>query len=118
MNRNITLALLVSSLAAFGQVDRASITGTLRDPSGAVISGGSVRVTFPATGLRREVTSNGSGAFLVPGLPIGHAVLDASKDGFRPLRVETDLNVGETKTMDLEFTVAGVENSVQVVAEA
>src|SRR5215471_14375641 len=86
LHRSINLAALLSVLLTFpalAQVDRATITGTLRDPSGAAVT-----ITYPATGLHREVAANGSGVFLFPGLPVGHVTLDAVHNGFRSIRVE------------------------------
>src|SRR6516165_1278340 len=116
--RHTSLLLVLLALPALAQVDRATITGTLRDPSGAMVSNAKVEITYPATGLHREVAANGSGAFLFPGLPVGHVTLDAVQSGFRPIRVELDLNVGETKTLDMDLEVASVDSSVQVVAES
>src|SRR5215472_13912933 len=106
------------TLPILAQVDRATITGTLRDPSGAVVSNAKVTITYPATGLHREVAANGSGVFLFPGLPVGHVTLNAVHSGFRTIHTELELNVGETKTLDMELAVASVDSSVQVVAEA
>ena len=116
--RRISLLWALFTLPALAQVDRATITGALRDPSGAVVPNAKVEITYPATGLHREVTANGSGVYLFPGLPVGHVTLDAVHSGFRPIRVELDLNVGETKTLDMDFEIASVDSSVQVVAEA
>jgi hypothetical protein len=118
MKKKVIVMLLAVSAAALAQIDRASITGTLRDPSGAVVSGATVVVTYPATSMRREITSNGAGVFLAAGLTVGHVVVDASKPGFRTIRVETDLGVGENRNLDLAFEVAALENSIQVVGEA
>jgi len=49
-------------------VDKAAITGTLTDPSGATVSGAKITVAYPATGLSRSVDINGSGVFLIVGL--------------------------------------------------
>jgi hypothetical protein len=103
---------------AYAQVDRATVTGTLHDPSGALVGGAEVTITYPATGLRRSVVSNGSGAYLVAGLPLGRVTIQAAKDGFRSVQTETDLGVGETKTLDFALQVASVDSSIQVVAEA
>ena len=111
-------AFFLTSVFAIAQVDRATVTGTLRDPSGAAVPEAKVKVTYPATGLSRAVVSNGAGAFLINGLPVGHAVIDIEKTGFRQIRSEVDLNVGETKTLDFSLEVAGVDTSVEVVAEA
>ena len=109
--------LLLFGLAALGQVDKAAVTGTLTDPSGAAVAAASVSVTYPSTGLKRSVVTNGSGVFLIVGLPVGHVQVDAVKDGFRPLRTELDLNVGETRTLDFPLDLASVDTSVEVVAE-
>src|SRR5215472_4952096 len=94
------------TLPVLAQVDRATITGTVRDPSGAVVAKAKLSITYPATGLHREVAANSSGVFLFPGLPVGRVTLDAVQNGFRPIRVELDLNVGETKTLDVNLEIA------------
>jgi len=118
MFRKLYVSLFVLCSAAFAQVDRATVTGTLRDPSGAVVSGGEISLTYPATGVHRVVPSNNAGVFNIPGLPVGHAVIDATGKGFRPVRLETDLSVGETKTVDITLQIASIDTSVQVVAES
>lgn len=118
MIRRTGVCLFAVAMAAMAQVDRATVTGTLHDPSGAVVGGAQVTVTYPDTGLKRTAPTNGSGNFVIPGLPVGHAVVDATANGFREVRFETDLNVGETKTLNLTFEVASVDSSIQVVAEA
>src|ERR1700760_364725 len=97
MSHYLKIVLFVfACLTAFGQVDKASVTGTLTDPSGAVVPGAKINVAYPATGLSRSATTNSSGVFLIVGLPVGHSVIDATKDGFRTVHTEVDLNVGET----------------------
>src|SRR5260370_42512606 len=95
--RLATLFLSINILALC-QVDRATLTGTVRDPSGAVVADAKVSLRYPATGLTRAVASNASGAYLIGGLPVGAAVLEIQKPGFRKLRSEIELNAGETKT--------------------
>jgi Carboxypeptidase regulatory-like domain len=115
--RSVVL-LLMASLAAVAQVDRASVTGTLLDPTGATVADAKVTVHFPDTGLTRSGISNNTGAFLLTGLPVGHAVIDIDRPGFRKVRTETDLNVGQTKTLNVALEIASVDASVEVVAEA
>jgi len=111
-------ATLVLAAAAFCQTDRAAITGTLRDASGALLGDARLTVTYPDSGLRRSVLSNGSGAYLVAGLPLGRVLIQAEKPAFRSVQTETVLGVGETKTLDFALVVASVDTSIQVVAEA
>ncbi|HEY1949616.1 MAG TPA: carboxypeptidase regulatory-like domain-containing protein [Bryobacteraceae bacterium] len=109
---------LLSGGAAWGQVDKATVTGTLTDPSGATVADAKITIAYPSTGLSRSVSTNGSGAFLIVGLPVGHAAVDAVKAGFRPVHTEIDLNVGETRTLDFPLQVSNVDTTVEVVAEA
>jgi len=116
--RCVLAAIAFITAPAWAQVDRAVVTGTLHDASGALVTDAKVTVTFPATGLRRTTLSNGTGAFLVAGLPVGHVQVQAEKQGFRTIRAEVDLGVGETKTFDFALEIATAESSVEVVAEA
>jgi hypothetical protein len=113
------LVLLLSiSCAGLAQVDRAAITGTLHDPSGAVVQGGKISARFVATGVMRATASNASGVYYIAGLTVGRAIIQVETPGFRTLRLETDFGVGETKTLDFNLEVAGTDTSVEVVAEA
>jgi len=112
-----SLAILNGAFLAQAQIDRATLTGTLHDPAGAAVAGAKVTLTYRDTGVTRSVTSNESGAYLISGLPLGSVVIEAQQSGFRMLRSETKLNVGETLTLDLTFELATVDNSVQVVAD-
>ncbi len=114
----LLLAFLLFQLAATAQVDKAAVTGTLTDASGAVVSDARITVEYAATGLKRSVITNGAGVFLIVGLPVGHATVDAVKPGFRPVRSEIDLNVGQTRTLNFALQVASVDTSVDVVADA
>src|SRR5260370_18463015 len=97
--RLATLFLSINILALC-QVDRATLTGTVRDPSGAVVAEAKVSLRYPATGLTRTVASNASGAYLIGGLPVGAPVLEIRKPGFRTLRSAIELNVGEHMSLD------------------
>lgn len=113
----LLILFLFTSLFAAAQVDKASITGTLTDPSGATVPNAKITVVYATTGLSRVVSTNAAGVFLIVGLPVGHAVVDGVKEGFRPVRTEIDLAVGETRTLDLPLQVSGVDTTVSVVAE-
>ena len=70
------LGLFLSmSIPGVCQVDRATLTGSVRDSSGAVVANARITLRYPATGLARAATSNASGAYLIGGLPIGAAAL-------------------------------------------
>jgi hypothetical protein len=52
------LVLLYAGVFAYGQNDRATMTGTVADPTGAVMAGAHITLTEVATGLRITGTTN------------------------------------------------------------
>jgi hypothetical protein len=63
-----------------------SISGTVEDRNGAVIPGAAVTATNTETGVRQSVTTNGTGAYSFPILPVGHYNVEISSGGFKPYR--------------------------------
>src|SRR5689334_5817748 len=61
----------------------ASVTGTVRDSSGAVMPGATVTVKNLESGLTRTVETGASGSYSVPSLPIGRYEVDVEKTGFK-----------------------------------
>ena len=78
--------LFVGTTVLFAQVDAGSITGTVRDSSGAVIPGAKVTLTNDDTGLVVTGTSGGAGEYTFAPIKIGHYSLAAEVKGFQ--RVE------------------------------
>jgi hypothetical protein len=73
--RNFSLALLASALCAqlaFAQVNTATISGTVRDVSGAVLPGVSVAIHNQDTGISRTVTPNETGRYSAAALGLGN----------------------------------------------
>ena len=82
---NILAGLLALSLlagTAWGQVT-ASITGAVKDASGAVLPETAVTVKNLETGLTRVAQADTSGNYSVPSLPVGAYEVTAEKMGFR-----------------------------------
>src|SRR6266404_7117733 len=93
-----TVALLALSLAvvwcmpAFGQVLKGSISGTVTDPQGAVVSGAKVKTTNTATGTVYDTTSDNSGSFRVSLIPAGQYKIEVTQAGFKTA-VQNDVSV-------------------------
>jgi hypothetical protein len=84
------LVLLYAGVFAYGQNDRATMTGTVADPTGAVMAGAHITLTEVATGLRITGTTNNEGLYTIPGLPVGTYTLAVSRPGFSDY-VQTDV---------------------------
>jgi TonB family protein len=80
----ITVALLVpaAAIAATARKDTGSISGTVHDPSGAVIPGASVILINSMTGGRIASATGDDGTFSFPSMPAGRYRLEFAKQGF------------------------------------
>ena len=113
------LCLFLLAGAAFGQEDRASVTGIITDTSKALVRGATIQIDNKAKGFHREVISNDSGAYLIPGLLLGTYELRIIKDGFRPETFQSfELAVGQTRRIDVELQVGGAAQQVNVASDA
>jgi hypothetical protein len=93
------------------------ISGTLTDPSGAVVPGATVVVTNEATGLSRTVTSNNTGFYVATNLAVGTYSVAAEEKGFSRtsktgVRVDADARV----TVDMALQTGQVSQTVEVTA--
>ncbi|HYP08085.1 MAG TPA: TonB-dependent receptor [Bryobacteraceae bacterium] len=116
--RLFLLGLLVCA-SAFAQVDRATLTGTVTDGSGAAIEGAIVAAESANTGFRREAATSNLGVYQLPGLAVGTYRVSISKVGFGSVKYdEVVLTVGHTRTLDVQLQVGAVASAVDVVATA
>lgn len=114
----IALVVLASELG-FGQGFSAALTGTVKDMSGAVLTGATVTVKHIETGLTRAVEADANGSFSVPSLPVGEYQVTAEKMGFRrEVRRGINLAVAQQAVVDLTLQVGSIDQQVTVTAEA
>ena len=112
----LCLSLLALPLCA---QDRAGISGTVTDPSGALVAGAAVEVELAATGFHRAAVTGDSGLYEVAPLGVGVYSLRISKAGFKPVTVTgVDLRYGETRTVDAKLEVGATSDAVAVTATA
>jgi hypothetical protein len=76
-------ALMAFAVGASAQSNRASITGTVVDSSGAVVAGARIVAKNVETGIETRTVSNDRGIYLAPNLPPGDYSLTVSKEGFK-----------------------------------
>lgn len=77
------VALILSSLAAFSQTDTATISGSVRDPSGAPVKGAVVDVKNRETRFVYSAVSTGAGTYTVPELPAGQYTITITMPGMK-----------------------------------
>jgi hypothetical protein len=119
-NRTAALAALAVAVAsgAVAQETTGSIAGAVRDQTGAVLPGATVVVTNVRTGMAREFTTNPSGRYLAPLLPVGPYQVAVSLGGFQPATAkDIDLHVNDRLEVNLTLLVEGLAATVEVTAE-
>jgi hypothetical protein len=107
--------ILLLSGAGFAQLSTASLSGAVKDASGAVVPNCKVVLKNVATAVEHTTTTNGAGAYLFLDITPGRYVLSASAPSFAEQRVpEFALTVGQAVTIDFALTV-GSQNEVVTV---
>src|ERR1700720_4729428 len=118
----ITLLVLLSfALPArvSAQMVGGTISGTVVDPSGAVIADVKIVVTNVALGSVANATTNSVGVFVAPNLPPGPYELSVSATGFSTLlRNGITLTVGQELVLNLTLDVGNSSQQIEVNAEA
>ena len=111
--------LILFAGLALAQADRAVLTGTATDASGAVLAGSVVEISSSADGFLRKLVTNDVGTYYVPGLTAGTYEVVLRKEGFRTERVTgVKLEVSQTRTLNLQLGVAGSTQEVTVETAA
>lgn len=97
----------------------ASISGTVKDTSGAAIAGATVTATNTGTGIAQTQSTNSQGFYSFQSLPLGKYTLDIQQAGFKVYR-QTDitLDVNEARTVDATLQVGQTTERVEVAADA
>ena len=113
------LCLLGACAMAWGQGSTAQITGSVKDASGLVVAGATVKATQTATGATRTVTSGTDGAFVLQDLPIGPWMVEITKEGFsKNIQTGIILQVDSNSVIDASLKVGAVTDQVTVEATA
>jgi len=111
--------LFLSMPLLVGQTPTGSISGLVKDESGAVVPNANVVVTNTGTGVRRTVPSDAGGRYHVPGLDAGMYQVEAQAPGFQTsVRTGIQLTVGRDLEIEMLLRLGQVEQITEVTAEA
>src|SRR5215208_156393 len=117
---SIFAALLLVALAghaAAAQTVVGRISGTVKDPSGAVVPGAGVTVTNAATNLERVVKTDEDGFYTVTNLPVGTYTVSVEQAGFKKaVLTDVALTADARLTVDPVLEAGQVSESVQVTS--
>lgn len=113
------ICLLIISAQAPAQTITGTITGTVADPSGAVIPDARVSATNIATNITNEVATNSAGVYNLLFLPVGEYNLSVTAKGFKkatlgPFRLESS----QTARVDVKLEIGDATQTVEVTGVA
>jgi hypothetical protein len=115
----LTVFGLIAGVPVAAQSGRGTLTGSVKDQSGAIIPGASLLLTEIQTGSRYNATSGGEGLFTFPELPPGTYALEVSATGFETYRqVGIDVAVASTSTVNAQLKVGSTQATVTVTSDA
>jgi hypothetical protein len=124
----LLLLSFILSLCATAQITRGSLSGSVTDPTGALLPNANVRLKNPANGEEVKTITDPRGEFVFPSLAIGNYALTVEAKGFKriviqsviievatPARVSVVLAVGEINEV---ITVSNAQELVNTSAPA
>lgn len=115
----LSLIVLFCCLSSLAQIDRAVLEGAVTDQTGAVIVGADVKIEASATGISQERSTNASGYYRFPGLPIGRYSVTVSGTKFKTQVInDVLLRIDQTRTLNISLQVGTAQEEVTVNAAA
>jgi hypothetical protein len=115
----MAFVLAASASSAFAQSDRGTLTGTVTDPSGAVVPNAKVTATSIDTGEMRETTTGDEGGYTLPELRAGLYKVSAESQGFKTASVDQfKVAVQVTHSLDFKLEIGAVTDVVTVTGDS
>ncbi len=115
----MSAVVLLFSATLNAQVDTGSITGTVKDPSGAVIGGAKVTLTNEGTAATLSTTTGPDGTYKFAPVRIGSYKLDATSEGFQTItQTHAVVNISTNIVVDFALKTGSTTTTVEVTAAA
>src|ERR1700733_9043966 len=119
MRFRIAAFYVVCAIAAFAQGDRGTITGTVSDPTGAVIPNANIQLTNTQPAAVYKVVTTNTGNYTLANLPVGTYELTVDSMGFKKFdRPNLVVQVAETVRVDAVLEVGASTDTITVEAAA
>jgi hypothetical protein len=106
--------LTVLPSSAFGQSTRGTVTGTVTDKSGGLLTGATVTLHSPSTGVTATTVTNGSGIYRFEAVNVGEYVVTVEAQGFAKSEAPAAVTVGAIVGRDFVLSVGPVAATVEV----
>src|SRR5487761_579089 len=115
----VVLLASLTAVRVYPQVAGATLSGTVTDPSGAVIPNTKISIKNTSTGVTRDVTADRAGFYDAPNLLPGPYSVTVSASGFSTqVQSGVALTVGANQVLNVTMQLGKVTNLVQVTGAA
>ncbi len=109
----------MGAAVSFAQLPTATVLGTVRDASGAVVPQATLTARNVNTGATRTAVSAADGSYRFAALPVGSYEIQVQQAGFQSaVRSGLQMTVGREAVVDFALQIGAVEQRVEVTAEA
>jgi outer membrane receptor protein involved in Fe transport len=107
-------AALFTFSSAVAQTRIGTVTGTVKDPNGALVSGANITITQSVTGYKQTAQTDEQGTFKLVNVPFNTYTVRAEASGFQAVEQSIDLESNVPTNVDLALALAGTAASVTV----
>jgi Carboxypeptidase regulatory-like domain len=114
----IILSIVLGPIAHAQSGNSTSITGTVLDPSGAVVVGAGVEVRNPVSGYSRSAVTDAAGKFTIPNVPFNPYHVTVTGEGFAPYAQDVDVKSSVPINLSINLKVTGSSEVVTVESTA
>ena len=115
----LIIALLAPAIHVAAQTSRGTVSGSVTDPTGAVIRGASVTLTNTQTNVSRSTTANDEGFYRFDAVELGTYTVVAEAAGFGQLtKSNIIVNANQNSQVDAQLAPGAQQVTIDVVAEA
>lgn len=114
-----TLVFFSLSLVTFAQTSRGTVSGTVTDPTGAVVAGANVTLTNTATTVSRSTVTNSAGLYRFDAVDLGDYTIKFTATGFGEIvKSNVVVSANQTASVDAQLQLGAQTLSISVTAES
>ena len=111
------MALLWLIPTAYSQARIGTVQGTVKDPTGALVSSAEVTISQPVTRYSQKVQTDAQGTFKLVNVPFNTYKVHAEAEGFQPVEQSIDLESTVPVVLDLSLSISAAEAAVTITED-